>query len=150
MLYYDGAKGEGRKPDEPFSRSGVWHSLVVRLVRDQEAAGSSPVTPTKMEWERRCLSHSILFERSSPNRRLLAGLNQFGAKGFSVQNVTERRFARKTSRKMRRGRSEPASDAPCPHFALGCLRLFITTFYNFCNGDPMPESKKCKKCTKDV
>ncbi len=26
--------------------NGVWHSLVVRLVRDQEAAGSSPVTPT--------------------------------------------------------------------------------------------------------
>ena len=25
----------------------VWHSLVVRLVRDQEAAGSNPVTPTK-------------------------------------------------------------------------------------------------------
>ena len=28
-------------------KNGVWHSLVVRLVRDQEAAGSSPVTPTK-------------------------------------------------------------------------------------------------------
>ena len=28
---------------------GVWHSLVVRLVRDQEAAGSNPVTPTKVE-----------------------------------------------------------------------------------------------------
>ena len=27
---------------------GVWHSLVVRLVRDQEAAGSNPVTPTKI------------------------------------------------------------------------------------------------------
>ena len=27
-------------------KNGVWHSLVVRLVRDQEAAGSSPVTPT--------------------------------------------------------------------------------------------------------
>ena len=27
-------------------RCGVLHSLVVRLVRDQEAAGSSPVTPT--------------------------------------------------------------------------------------------------------
>ncbi len=26
---------------------GVWHSLVVRLVRDQEAVGSNPVTPTK-------------------------------------------------------------------------------------------------------
>lgn len=26
---------------------GVWHSLVVCLVRDQEAAGSSPATPTK-------------------------------------------------------------------------------------------------------
>ena len=25
---------------------GVWHSLVVRLVRDQEAGGSSPSTPT--------------------------------------------------------------------------------------------------------
>ena len=25
---------------------GVWHSLVVRLVRDQEVAGSNPVTPT--------------------------------------------------------------------------------------------------------
>ena len=28
-----------------YGHSGVWHSLVVRLVRDQEAAGSSPVTP---------------------------------------------------------------------------------------------------------
>ena len=28
------------------NQSGVWHSLVVRLVRDQEAAGSNPVTPT--------------------------------------------------------------------------------------------------------
>ena len=27
-------------------KNGVWHSLVVRLVRDQEAAGSNPVTPT--------------------------------------------------------------------------------------------------------
>ncbi len=27
---------------------GVWHSLVVRLVRDQEAAGSNPVTPTNV------------------------------------------------------------------------------------------------------
>ena len=26
---------------------GVWHSLVVRLVRDQEVVGSNPVTPTK-------------------------------------------------------------------------------------------------------
>ena len=25
---------------------GVWRSLVSRLVRDQEAAGSSPATPT--------------------------------------------------------------------------------------------------------
>ena len=25
----------------------MWHSLVVCLVRDQEAAGSSPATPTK-------------------------------------------------------------------------------------------------------
>ena len=28
---------------------GVWHSLVVRLVRDQEAAGSNPVAPTKKQ-----------------------------------------------------------------------------------------------------
>ena len=26
---------------------GVWRSLVSRLVRDQEAAGSNPATPTK-------------------------------------------------------------------------------------------------------
>ena len=26
--------------------NGVWHSLVVRLVRDQEVVGSNPVTPT--------------------------------------------------------------------------------------------------------
>ena len=30
---------------------GVWHSLVVRLVRDQEAVGSNPVTPTKKKRE---------------------------------------------------------------------------------------------------
>ncbi len=29
------------------SHFGVWRSLVSRLVRDQEAMGSSPVTPTK-------------------------------------------------------------------------------------------------------
>ena len=28
-------------------KNGVWLSLVERLVRDQEAAGSNPVTPTK-------------------------------------------------------------------------------------------------------
>ena len=28
---------------------GVWHSLVVRMVRDHEAAGSNPVTPTKKQ-----------------------------------------------------------------------------------------------------
>ena len=30
-------------------RFGVWRSLVSRLVRDQEAAGSSPATPTRKE-----------------------------------------------------------------------------------------------------
>ena len=29
-----------------YKKFGVWLSLVERLVRDQEAAGSSPVTPT--------------------------------------------------------------------------------------------------------
>ena len=37
---------------------GVWHSLVVRLVRDQEAAGSNPVTPTK---KKRAQKDSFLF-----------------------------------------------------------------------------------------
>ena len=30
-----------------FHNIGVWHSLVVRMVRDHEVAGSNPVTPTK-------------------------------------------------------------------------------------------------------
>ena len=36
MVYYHGVEEE----------IGVWHSLVVRMVRDHEAAGSNPVTPT--------------------------------------------------------------------------------------------------------
>ena len=36
----------------------MWHSLVVRLVRDQEAAGSNPVTPTIQN-----LVKSVLFNR---------------------------------------------------------------------------------------
>ena len=28
----------------------MWHSLVVRMVRDHEAAGSNPVTPTKPDY----------------------------------------------------------------------------------------------------
>ena len=31
------------------NKIGVWHRLVVRLVRDQEAAGSNPVTPTNVK-----------------------------------------------------------------------------------------------------
>ena len=34
-----------------FSPIRVWHSLVVRLVRDQETAGSNPVTRTKIGFE---------------------------------------------------------------------------------------------------
>ncbi len=30
-----------------FRHCGVWRSLVSRLVRDQEAGGSSPLTPTR-------------------------------------------------------------------------------------------------------
>ena len=45
----------GRKKDKqdtvnPIAREyyiGVWRSLVSRMVRDHEAAGSSPATPTK-------------------------------------------------------------------------------------------------------
>ena len=29
-------------------RHGVWRSLVARFVRDEEVAGSNPVTPTKL------------------------------------------------------------------------------------------------------
>ena len=36
---------------------GVWHSLVVRLVRDQEAAGSNPVTPTNSRLPLFCLQN---------------------------------------------------------------------------------------------
>ena len=32
-------------------KNGVWRSLVSRLVRDQEAPGSNPGTPTKKEWQ---------------------------------------------------------------------------------------------------
>ena len=39
---------------------GVWHSLVVRLVRDQEAAGSNPVTPTNIK----NYGRSVLFNRT--------------------------------------------------------------------------------------
>ena len=31
------------------ARFGVWRSLVSRLVRDQEASGSNPDTPTKIK-----------------------------------------------------------------------------------------------------
>ena len=39
------------------TRSGVWLSLVERLVRDQEAAGSNPVTPT--------INHSLRLARGA-------------------------------------------------------------------------------------
>ena len=31
---------------ELLSRNGVWRSLVARFVRDEEAVGSNPATPT--------------------------------------------------------------------------------------------------------
>jgi hypothetical protein len=34
---------------EAFGLIGVWRSLVARVVRDDEVAGSNPVTPTKEE-----------------------------------------------------------------------------------------------------
>ena len=39
---------------------GVWRSLVSRLVRDQEAMGSSPVTPTKKGKYRKMLTFFYL------------------------------------------------------------------------------------------
>ena len=35
---------------------GVWRSLVSRLVRDQEAMGSNPVTPTRKKLQSCCIS----------------------------------------------------------------------------------------------
>ena len=46
MCYTMKARKKEDKKAGFLSAIGVWHSLVVRLVRDQEAAGSSPVTPT--------------------------------------------------------------------------------------------------------
>ncbi len=34
---------------------GVWRSLVARLLREQKAAGSNPVTPTTSTGARPCL-----------------------------------------------------------------------------------------------
>ena len=55
---------------------------------------------------RALLFHPLLLERTETNWRLLVVLNRFGIKGFSPRNVTVRRFAGKTSRKIRRSRSE--------------------------------------------
>ena len=41
---------------------GVWHSLVVRMVRDHEAAGSIPVTRTKKAQESMFLSLFSIYE----------------------------------------------------------------------------------------
>src|SRR3954464_7251749 len=39
---------EARRPAQLDAAIGLWRSLVARLVRDEEAAGSNPVSPT--EW----------------------------------------------------------------------------------------------------
>ena len=55
--------------------NGVWHSLVVRLVRDQEAAGSNPVTPTSVSVHQDthifyiCYEHSDQRQVAAPNHR---------------------------------------------------------------------------------
>ena len=47
----------------------MWHSLVVRLVRDQEAAGSNPVTPTR---KRQVSTETCRFQLYSPYGELYA------------------------------------------------------------------------------
>ena len=41
--------------------SGVWRSLVARFVRDEEAVGSNPATPTKKRQFRRLFSKAMRF-----------------------------------------------------------------------------------------
>jgi hypothetical protein len=44
---------------EAWCSYGVWRSLVARFVRDEEVAGSNPVTPTTLIFDRpeyRCLN----------------------------------------------------------------------------------------------
>ena len=59
---------------------GVWLSLVERLVRDQEAAGSNPVTPTSFGSPYRGCCFFAFSAAGS------CGPNQFGTKGELLKN----------------------------------------------------------------
>ena len=40
---------------------GMWRSLVARIVRDDEAAGSNPVIPTTFESKTVCITQAVFF-----------------------------------------------------------------------------------------
>ena len=52
---------------ELLSRNGVWRSLVARFVRDEEAVGSNPATPTGNRRDR--LVPAIFLSLSLPRAR---------------------------------------------------------------------------------
>ena len=60
-------KGVDRSVDSSYNIScdyGMWHSLVARIVRDDEAAGSNPVIPT-IECSSRQLLLAAFFVREA-------------------------------------------------------------------------------------
>ena len=61
-------------------RNGVWHSLVVRLVRDQEAAGSSPVTPTSREPRLALCVVEVLFFKILCRLRIETHINNYNCR----------------------------------------------------------------------
>jgi hypothetical protein len=70
-------------------RIGLWRSLVARLVRDEEAAGSNPVSPTDQ------MSQDIEDTRTHGN--VGSGVRHFGVRGWSSRSGADGELAEEFS-----------------------------------------------------
>ena len=88
---------------------GVWLSLVERLVRDQEAAGSNPVTPTT----KAKATTVALFFCKAPYRRSLADRTN-GTKGRLCQKAPGERFGEAETAQSRERQKRAGERVPRP------------------------------------
>ena len=88
---------------------GVWLSLVERLVRDQEAAGSNPVTPTT----KAKATTVALFFCKVPYRRSLADRTN-GTKGRLCQKAPGERFGEAETAQSRERQKRAGERVPRP------------------------------------
>ena len=76
MKIFPGLFGDSAKPEKNFLQFvlfhsillhvvGMWHSLVARIVRDDEAAGSNPVIPTIIWSMKRRSFENVFFLRKN-------------------------------------------------------------------------------------